>query len=640
MGLAMIVALVTAGTASLNRLASTTDGQQVSITNAQGLVGSMTYNLAAIQVLETEAATTTEDRPLVRWEEAVGRLKRDIDALQRLDGMDFEFIDGVRALSAIVDEYQRSARVLLEGLRSRSPLTPDEVAAAMAPARPLQREVSYWLSGTALRLAESSADASAATRRERARLTRWLAAFGALAAAMSFVAAFGYARSSRRVGQNLAELQYIDVDSGLWNRRGLRRWFENAAAEARPSEPASVVIVDIDHFQLLNDTAGFTEGDRLLTEVAQQLRQSFDGLGELARVGSNRFALLVRGVQPEVVEQRVESAIKEIRVAEFDLPSGGYRTTVSAGVAHLGSAVPEFDESIATCEAALLDARTAGRDRCTVVWASDGASVTRDEIRMARRLEQVLDGDCLRLAYQRLQAVSEEAAGESWCEILLRGVDPITGSPLAPAELIGPAEHFGRIGWIDEWVVRTTLELMDRRELCDFSRVHVNLSARTITNPAFVAAIRVQLEAHPGAARRVGFELTETSVVGDTTAVNHFVEMVDEFGATVAIDDFGTGTATFAVLREIAFDTLKIDGQFIDGLESNESDQVVVQAMIDVARSFGLRSVAERVETREQADLLTSMGVDHLQGWYHHSPELLDLDSLTGRPAADRPGPL
>lgn len=450
-----------------------------------------------------------------------------------------------------------------------------------------------------------------------------------------------FLRAHTRVQQRLAEIHMFDPLVGLLNREGFRRRCEQERARDHGGRQEAMIILDIDYFQIINETAGHENGDRLLARLGWVLREAVRAEDVLGRIGSNEFALLVYRNSRAEIQALTQALRAEIRELHFVAAGERCHITATAGVAMVVDSHTGFGDSFATCEAALLLAKSGARDAEVVLVAGQGDSEIRRNMQRANQLPEIIASNGLRLALQEIPSLS---GSHKRCELLLRASDPDTGEFMSPAEIIGPAERFGLINEIDRWVFRKALELMVSGLLDDYEKVGINLSAVSIDDD-FARFVVTHLRANPIQAKRVSFELTETAVIRDLETTRRFMYTVRDLGASFAIDDFGVGTASFGLLRSLPFETMKIDGQFVAGLEYDAADAEVIRSFVNVAGTLGITTVAERAETQLQVDRLRALNVDYVQGFAMHRPTMVDtLESVrengTARPVEPVAGEL
>jgi EAL domain-containing protein (putative c-di-GMP-specific phosphodiesterase class I) len=210
-------------------------------------------------------------------------------------------------------------------------------------------------------------------------------------------------------------------------------------------------------------------------------------------------------------------------------------------------------------------------------------------------------------------------------ELLLRMRDPL-GELISPAAFLPVAERYDLIGAIDKWVVSRAIRMLGE-ELARKNRLvfEVNISGRSTGDPELLELIEHELEANGVAPEQVIFEITETTAVGNIPRAQEFAAHLNQLGCRFALDDFGAAFASFYYLKHLPFDYLKIDGEFVRSCLDDRTDQLVIRAVVDIARGLGKRTVAEMVGDQQTLDLLAELGVDHAQGYHIGKPAPLAL---------------
>ena len=316
-------------------------------------------------------------------------------------------------------------------------------------------------------------------------------------------------------------------------------------------------------------------------------------------------------------------------VAEHAVLASGERlqVTASVGVAVHAGGDEAPDELLADADVAMYDAKDAGRNRVTVYRPELGARA-RMEARLAwsTRIREALDQDGFELYAQPIEALAPDV-GERRFEILLRLPQP-DGSVAMPADFLPVAERHGLIREIDRWVVAKAAEVAARHTGAGVPlRLEVNLSGQSMVDSTLPAYIADLLKSSGAAPWQMIFEVTETAAIDGMHEARSLAEGLVELGCEFAIDDFGAGFGSFAYLKHLPSQYVKIDGDFIRRLPTSPNDQLVVQAIATIAAGMGKRTIAEFVETEETLALLEEYGIDFAQGYF------------LGRPGPDRGGP-
>lgn len=444
--------------------------------------------------------------------------------------------------------------------------------------------------------------------------------------------------SERKAAElKLKHLADHDPLTDLLNRRGFDAALsrELSAAE-RYDRAGAVIALDLDHLKYTNDSLGHSVGDELIRRTGAVLSERLRDSDVLARLGGDEFAVILpQADEPEAARVAADllGAIRE--EATVTGTRGRTGTTASAGIALFGGGVGPVsaEELLAEADIAMYDAKEAGRG-CSVVFSAEGR-----EANMAGRLEWVerirhaLAEDRFVLHGQEIMSLSGDERPRE--ELLLRMVAE-DGSLIAPGNFLHLAERFDLIQEIDRWVIRHAIELLSRLEQAGRPTVlEVNLSARSVTDPQLPQAIAGWLDESGVDPAGLVFEMTETAAVVNVERAKDFAVSIRELGCEFAIDDFGAGFASFYYLKHLAFDYLKIDGEFIQDLPANATNQLLVRALVQIAKGLGKHTIAEFVTDQATLDLLRTLEVDYAQGFHVARPRPLDVSgSPAGRGSA------
>ncbi len=440
------------------------------------------------------------------------------------------------------------------------------------------------------------------------------------------------------------QLQYLadhDPLTGLFNRRRFEEELEREILSARRFETTGAVLVlDLDHFKLVNDSFGHAVGDELIAAVSEVLRHRVRESDVLGRMGGDEFAVVLPRSTPNQARQVAEELLSEIREdSETSVASGRRRVTASLGIAVFSSGEEGVDaqELLAEADIAMYDAKEAGRDRVVVFDpGSPRHERTQSRLDWMERIESALAHDHFVLHAQPILSLDGDRVRRF--ELLLRMVGE-DGDLIPPGSFLPLAERSDLGRRIDHWVVRKAVEMLSEqealgRDVC----FEVNLSGGSIGDPGLAEWIARVLEDAGVDPRRLVFEVTETEAIVNVARAKDFAQRLRELGCGFALDDFGAGFASFYYLKHLSFDILKIDGEFIRNLPSSHTDQLVVQSVVEIARGLGKRTVAEFVGSRETVELLRRYGVDFAQGYYLGWPQPLDSPQLWAPTGIGRPG--
>ncbi|HEX8001420.1 MAG TPA: EAL domain-containing protein [Mycobacteriales bacterium] len=414
----------------------------------------------------------------------------------------------------------------------------------------------------------------------------------------------------------LGELRHSALHDGLTglpNRQLLTDRLAQAGARARRhGDTVAVLFVDLDHFKMINDAAGHETGDKVLVEVAARITSAVRADDTVARFGGDEFVVVCGEgsiTAASATAHRVLAALR--RPVEVE----DQRLHVSASIGIALAPPSDVETLLRSADTAMYDAKARGRARMSM-FDETLAQEAADRLELSNDLRDALARDELELYFQPIVDLTNGAM--LGLEALARWNHPRRGA-LPPEQFVALADELGLSGVLDRWAIRTgttrIAELRAAGAVPADCYVSVNVTARSLRDPALerfvtdaVAAVRLP----PGS---LVLELTETGLMDDPDETRRLLVWLRDHGIGVAIDDFGTGYSALAYLGRFSVATLKVDQSFVQRMLDSHDDLAIVAAISDLARAVGVRTIAEGIETKEQADLLRRLGCHAGQGY-------------------------
>jgi diguanylate cyclase (GGDEF)-like protein/PAS domain S-box-containing protein len=422
--------------------------------------------------------------------------------------------------------------------------------------------------------------------------------------------------------QTAAQLVYLaerDALTGLYNRHRFNDELARMIADAQRNRTRiALFFFDLDDFKYINDTFGHRAGDAMLIRVAGEVAGQVRRNEIFARLGGDEFAILVPDATDEMVSVLAERVTRSIALVRFQFEGQSLRLTSSLGIALFPDHADNVEDLISRADTAMYQAKDSGKNAWRI-YRSDLDTTQQMVSRLSwnERISHALDHNLMDLQFQGIYATADRSL--SHLEVLVRMRDKDDpGSFLMPGQFIPHAERSGKILQIDRWVIRESIKML--AEVSAIPGLAVNISGRSFGEPALPQYIADELRRHNVSPQRLLVELTETSAVSDLHDAQRFIEALRQTGCGVSLDDFGTGFSSFAYLKYLQVDSVKIDGLFIRNLPSDYDNQLFVKAMVSVARGLRRTTIAECVEDEDTLQMLQTFGVDAVQGYYFEKP--------------------
>ncbi|MFY9693126.1 MAG: EAL domain-containing protein [Xanthobacteraceae bacterium] len=429
----------------------------------------------------------------------------------------------------------------------------------------------------------------------------------------AFVQTFTDITKRQQAEAYITKLASEDPLTSLHNRRVFRAKMQEVCE--RPSqERFAVLFMDMDRFKVVNDTLGHRTGDQLLIQVAKRLQSVLDESDVLARLGGDEFAILLPAIQSNDQVEVVARRIIDVVAKPFNVDQNVITTGISIGIAIGPDHGNSADALLVAADLALYSVKVGARGTYRIFEKRMNDDVnSRREIEL--QLRDALTNGGLDVHYQPIVDLRNYAI--TGFEALMRWPHPSKGM-ISPAKFIPVAEECGLIDALGRWIL---VEACNRAKQWPVDmKVSVNVSPIQLAKPDFVATVQSVLATTGLDPHRLVLECTETIFIEDSEKMLSTLHKLKQIGVQIALDDFGTGYSSLSYLRSFPFDIVKIDRSFVSDLDASTSSSVIVQAVILIAGSLGIRTVAEGIETEAQLTLLKLLGCNDVQGYLLGKP--------------------
>ena len=440
-----------------------------------------------------------------------------------------------------------------------------------------------------------------------------------------YVAIYEDITESRKLAKKLSFQATHDNLTGLINRTEFERRLSMLVNDAqRIGTQHALCFLDLDQFKVINDTCGHIAGDELLRQLGSLLGGSTRKSDTLARLGGDEFAILVEDCELEKAEF-IANEIKEL-VSQFQFiwETQVFTVGVSIGVTTITSATRNRTEALKQADSACYAAKNSGRNRVYVYQEQDQQlTAQKGEFKWVNEIKEALIEDRFELYAQPI--VSTETEHLAMYEVLVR-LRSKAGQLFPPGAFLSSAERYNLSDRIDKWVVSHVFEWLEQHyhSLPHLNYLAINLSGASIGDEGMLAYIRTKLSAASFNQEMIKFEITETAAIANLKQAHHFINSVLALGCQFSLDDFGSGLSSFAYLKNLPVQSIKIDGMFVKDMHVDPLDYEMVKSINDIGHVMGLETIAEFVESEEIWQKLKAIGVNYGQGYHLGKPAPID----------------
>lgn len=414
-------------------------------------------------------------------------------------------------------------------------------------------------------------------------------------------------------------LAYYDQLTGLPNRILFKDRLNNAISVAsRNNNVLAVMFVDLDSFKNINDTLGHENGDIILKMTASRLTETLRKSDTISRFGGDEFLILINNISTIDDINTVGKNVLSIFKNPFNINGHEIYVTVSAGISVYPEDGIDDDSLIKNADIAMYNAKESGKKQFKLC-SSNMKNDVRNSVVLTNSMHRIQERDELELYYQpQVDTVSEKIIG---VEALLRWNHPQLGR-IPPAVFIPLAEKTGHIDEIGDWIIKTACAQNKVWQDMGFPpiRMGINISFIQFKDSKLVEKISDVLEKTSMSPKYLDIEITESTAILETAYILDSLTKLKKLGIHISIDDFGKEYSSLSRLKLLPFDRIKMDMQFVHGIDESEKDQAYANLIINLANNLGLTLIAEGVETFTQLEFLKSRGCDEVQGYYYYKP--------------------
>lgn len=418
--------------------------------------------------------------------------------------------------------------------------------------------------------------------------------------------------------KRIRDLSEFDSLTGLHNRKSFQYHLNAALDHAAQTESSLTLLwLNLDNFKTINESLGHSVGDELLIEMANRIVHSLGVGATVARHGGDTFVAIIPTEKQSLIALKVRELLNKIQ-SPLLIDNQKLSLSASAGIAIYPDDAKAAGPLASAAEIAMYRAKQDGRNNLRF-FSSDLQEHTQRSLELAVSLKDAQDRGELFLVYQPQKRLSDQKI--IGAEVLLRWQHPKFGL-ISPAEFIPIAEQTGLIVPIGLWVIEQAARQLRAWDLIGLEKIFVavNVSAIQFARPGFVEELMKVMSSIEVSTHRIEIEITEAVALKNADQAGLIIHQLHAAGFAVALDDFGTGYSSLSYLKRYAIDRLKIDQSFVKDLATNTSDQAIVNAIIHMAHSLQMTTIAEGVESQEQAKLLHELGCDEIQGYWFSKP--------------------
>lgn len=416
------------------------------------------------------------------------------------------------------------------------------------------------------------------------------------------------------LNRELMHQEQYDSLTGVWNRDALEGQLIRLQSSVAANQTHAFLCIDLDQFKVVNEISGHTAGDELLRQVTSILRQNIRDSDQLGRLGGDEFGILLErcdATQAAPIAQKILDSLSEFR---FQWADKVFQVGACIGVAII-TADNRRENIMAHADLACFAAKEDGRNKVRIYEDNDQILKFRSkQMDWLSRITQALEDDHFILYAQPIVPTNQTSSSRISYELLIRIVHG--EKIILPGKFLPAAERYNQMIAIDRWVVSTATSMLKKQTefLENIDHISINLSGQSLASKSFLRFLIDEID-RSNISEKICFEITETAAISNLITATRSISILKGMGVRFSLDDFGSGLSSYAYLRTLDVDYLKIDGLFVKNIEEDLIDRAMVKSIHEIGSLMGKKIIAEFVENDAIFSLLNDIGVDYVQGY-------------------------
>jgi diguanylate cyclase (GGDEF)-like protein/PAS domain S-box-containing protein len=421
-----------------------------------------------------------------------------------------------------------------------------------------------------------------------------------------------------------------DSLTGLYNRAEFDHRIHlllNQLQNSRTHTKHALLYMDLDQFKIVNDSCGHIAGDQLLRHISERLQHRLSDMGTLARLGGDEFGVLIENCNRISAHEVADELRKEVENFRFHWQEKTFNLGISIGVVMIDKRSESPDLLLSMADQACYTAKDTGRNKICMYQPNDIEIVRRNrDTQWVSRLRRSLETNSLLISKQAIvPIVSDQTLNHGNMYEILVGLENEEGIRIPAGAFLPAAERYSLMPQMDRWIIKNVLQWLSRNpvQLHHLGTCMINLSGQTLNDDTIASYIIACMEKYAVPAEKICFEITETSAISNLAKTSRLIRSLKAEGCSFALDDFGSGMSSYAYLKHLPVDYIKIDGIFVRDLAKDPIDLALVHSINEIAHILDKKTVAEYVENDDILNKLREIGVDYAQGFGIAYPEAI-----------------